>query len=39
MKDGSEEIVMPLFWLHWLHVDCDVYMVIRNHTGFELTIW
>jgi len=19
MKDGSEEKMMPLFWLHWLH--------------------
>ena len=19
MKDGSEENMMPLFWLHWLH--------------------
>ena len=26
MKDGSEEKMMPLFWLHWLHADCDVCM-------------
>ena len=19
MKDGSEEKMMPLFWLHWMH--------------------
>jgi len=40
MKDGSEEKMMPLFWLHWLHADCDVLcMVIINHTGFVLRIW
>jgi len=39
MKDGSEEKMMPLFYLHWLHADCDVCMVIRNHTGFVLRIW
>jgi len=33
MKDGSEEKIMPLFWLHWLHADCDVCMVIRKHLG------
>ena len=33
MKDGSEEKKMPLFWLQWLHVDCDVCMVITKHTG------
>jgi len=33
MKDGSEEKMMALFWLHWLHADCDVCAVIR-HTGF-----
>jgi len=38
MKDGSEEKLMPLFWFHWLHADCDVYMIIRNHTGFVLRI-
>jgi len=26
MKDGSEEKMIPSFWLHWLNVDCDVYM-------------
>ena len=38
MKDGSEEKMMPLFLLHWLHADCDVCMVIRNHTGLVLRI-
>jgi len=37
MKVGSEEKMMPLFWLHWLHADCDVCMVIRNHTGLVST--
>jgi len=36
MKDGSEEKIMLLFWLH---ADCDVCTVIRNHTGFVLRIW
>jgi len=39
MKDGSEEKMMPLFWLHWLHTDCDVCMVTKDHTGFVLRIW
>ena len=39
MKDGSEKKIMPLFWLHWLHTDRDVCMVIKNHTGFVLRIW
>jgi len=26
MKDGSEEM-MPLFWLQWLHADCDVWLL------------
>jgi len=33
MKDGSDEKIMPLFCLHWLYADCDVSMVIKNHTG------
>jgi len=32
MKDGSEEKMTALFWLH---ADCDVCAVIR-HTGFVL---
>jgi len=41
MKDDSVEKMIPLFWLHWLHADdiYDVWMVIRNHTGYELRIW
>ena len=38
MKDGSA-MMMPLFWLHWLHADWDVCTVIRNHTSFVLRIW
>jgi len=33
-----KKTMMPLFWLHWLHADCDVCMVIRKHTGLVLTI-
>jgi len=37
MKDGSA-MMMPLFWLHWLHADWDGCKVIRNHTSFVLRI-
>ena len=36
MKDGSEEKMMPLFWLH---ADCNECMVIKNDTGLVLRIW
>jgi len=39
MKDGSEEKMMPLFWLHWLLADCDVCMIIRYYTGFFTKVW
>ena len=26
MKDGSEENMMPLFWLHWLHAASLVFI-------------
>jgi len=28
MKDGSEEKNDAVFWLHWLHADCDVCMYV-----------
>ena len=33
MKYGSEEKMMLLFWLH---ADCDLCRVSRNHTGLVL---
>jgi len=38
-KMAVKKKMMPLFWLHWFHAECDVCMVIRNRTGLVVRIW
>jgi len=35
MKDGSEEKMMPLFWLHWLH---SVENLVKNPENKPLAV-